>query len=108
MLRGPPRYPPFPYPTLFRTIGTQVSLGGTTAHTLTITDNDTATLGFTTGTSKALEGVGTQNVSATLHINATGAGPTGLVSDLTAELTTAGGTATAAGTGYCFPVSPDV
>src|SRR5260221_9334411 len=102
MLRGPPRYPPFPYPTLFRTIGTQVSLGGTTAHTLTITDNDTATLGFTTGTSTALESVGTKNVSTTLTINATGTGPIGLVSDLTADLTTTGGTATAGGTGYGF------
>src|SRR5439155_1513993 len=31
--------------SIVQNIGTQVSLGGTTAHTLTLTDNDTATLG---------------------------------------------------------------
>src|SRR5260221_133391 len=108
MLRGPPRYPPFPYPTLFRTIGTQVSLGGTTAHTLTITDNDTATLGFTAGTSSALESVGTKNVSTTLTITAIGTGTIGLASNLTANLTATGGAATGCGTDYTPPGSPAV
>jgi hypothetical protein len=87
-------------------IGTQVSLGGTTAHTLTLTDNDTATLGFTVGTSTALESAGTQNIGATLTINAIGTGTIGLASDLTANLTTTGGTATGSGTDYTLPGSP--
>jgi len=89
-------------------IGTQVSLGGTTAHTLTITDNDTATLGFTLGTSTALESVGTQNIGTTLTINAIGTGTIGLASNLTANLTTTGGTATGSGTDYTLPASPAV
>ena len=56
-------------------IGTQVSVGGTTAHTLTITDNDTATLGFTLGSSTALESVGTQNIGVTLTLNTIGTTP---------------------------------
>src|SRR5438094_3715389 len=82
------------------------SLGGTTAHTLTLTDNDTATLGFTLGTSTALESVGTQNIGTTLTINARGPGTIGLPSALTANLTTTGGTATGTGTDYTLPSSP--
>ena len=89
-------------------IGTQASVGGTTAHTLTITDNDTATIGFTAGTSTALESIGTQNISATLTINAIGTGTIGLASNLTANLTTTGGTATGSGTDYTLPGSPAV
>ena len=92
-------------------IGAQVSVGGTTAHMLTITDNDTATLGFTLGSSSALESVGTQNVGVTLILNTIGTTPLttqGLASALTADLTTAGGTATGGGTDYTLPASPAV
>src|SRR6185436_20059725 len=63
---------------IVQNIGTQVTIAGTTAHTLTITDNDTATLSFTAGTSSGLESVGTQNVGLTLTINAIGTGTIGL------------------------------
>jgi hypothetical protein len=94
--------------SIVQNIGTQVSVGGTSAHTLTLTDNDTATLGFTTGTSTALESAGTQNVNTTLTINAIGTGTIGLASNLTANLTTTGGTATGSGTDYTLPGSPAV
>jgi len=74
----------------------------------TITDNDTATISFTAGTSTALESAGTQNIGATLTINATGTGTIGLASNLTANLTKTGGTATDLGTDYTLPGSPAV
>ena len=92
-------------------IGTQATIGGTVAHTLTITDNDTATIGFTLGSSTALESVGTQNIGVTLILNTIGTTPLstqGLASNLTADLTSTGGTATAGGTDYALPASPAV
>lgn len=86
----------------------QVTLTGTLTRTLQILDNDTATLGFTAGTSTALESAGTQNVGVTLTVSATGTGTIGLVSNLTANLTTTGGTATGGGTDYTLPTSPAV
>ncbi len=94
--------------SIVQNIGTQASIGGTTAHTLTLNDNDTATLGFTVGSSTVLESAGTQNVGVTLTIAATGTGTIGLASALTADLTSTGGTATGGGTDYSLPASPAV
>ena len=93
---------------IVQNIGAQGSIGGANSHTLTITDNDTATLGFTLGSSSALESVVTQNVGVTLTLNTIGTGTIGIASNFTANLIANGGTATASGTDYTLPASPAV
>src|SRR6185436_18938118 len=82
--------------SIVQNIGTQVSIGGTTAHTLTITDNDTATIGFVTASSTVNEGAGTDSVGVVLTITAIGTGTPALASAVTFDFTPPG------------PFAPDV
>ncbi|MHA3773190.1 Calx-beta domain-containing protein [Verrucomicrobiota bacterium sgz303538] len=82
----------------------QVTLGSTTAHTVTITDNDTATVSLVSGTSSVGEGTGSHNVGVQLVITANGTVGTGTleraISVNLQDLLT--GSATAGGSDYTF------
>src|SRR5262249_13301875 len=59
-----------------------ISLGAQTTHTLTITDNDSATVSTDAGTTNVKEGDPSQNVTATLHLVTSGSGVQELAVDV--------------------------
>jgi len=90
--------------SLSSTLNGQASLGATTAHTLTINDNDTATLVFTGATGSVGEATASQNVGVQLLITANGVAGTGTL-DRTVTVNVQDlltGTATAGGSDYTF------
>lgn len=82
--------------------GSGYSPAGTPA-TGTITDNDTATIGYVSTTSSVGEGAGNDVLNFVLTITADGTGTAALASDVTFNVTKTGGTATDAGTDYTLP-----
>src|SRR5262245_20989610 len=81
--------------------GDGISIGGPAAHSLTITDNDSATVSVAAGTTTVAEGGGSQNVTATLTLNTTGSGTEGLDVAISANLP---GNADYSATGVTFAV----
>jgi uncharacterized repeat protein (TIGR01451 family) len=73
-----------------------IATGGFEKHTVTITDNDTATIGFAHGTSSVNEGAGSDALDLVLTITADGAGTPALERSIVANLGATGGTATGA------------
>lgn len=80
------------------------TVGGTPSHTLTLVDNDTATVRFAAGTSSAPEATSPHTVGVELLITANGTAGTGsLEQALSVVVSDAGtGSATAGGTDYTF------
>lgn len=77
------------------------------AVTGTITDDDSASIGFAAATSSAAESAGSANVTVSLAITANGTGTIGLASNLTANFNPTGGSALS-GTDYSTPANPAV
>ena len=86
--------------------GGQVTIasGAAANHATTITDNDTATIGFSTATSTVGEGAVNDALGLVLTITANGTGTATLARDVTFNVNSvAGGTATGGGTDYTLP-----
>ncbi len=86
--------------------GGQVTIasGAAANHATTITDNDTATIGFSTATSTVGEGAVNDALGLVLTITANGTGTATLARDVTFNVNSvAGGTATGGGMDYTLP-----
>src|SRR6185369_8867025 len=82
-----------------------VATGTPASHVTTIIDNDIATIGYSTATSTVGEATANDAIGLVLTITP-GPGSTGtamLAKNVTLNLTTTGGTATAGGTDYTLP-----
>ncbi|RYD72586.1 MAG: hypothetical protein EOP84_22920, partial [Verrucomicrobiaceae bacterium] len=80
----------------------QITLGAS-AHEVTVTDDETATVGFAATSSPTGEAAGTHGVNVTLLIAGTGEGPLQLAKPVTVSISNpAGGTAVAGGVDYSF------
>ncbi len=87
--------------TLVDGTGGNVTFNGPIDGTLTIRDNDTATIGFVSATNATAEN-GTSQLQVGLAINATGTGLEALERPVSLTVNATGGTATGSGTDYTF------
>lgn len=81
-----------------------VSLGAAT-HTVTINDNDSATVTFVAATGSVSEGAGTHSVGLVLSITSNGTGTAALAGDLGVNVITGSGGSATGGVDYTLPAA---
>jgi len=81
-----------------------VTLGGAT-HTVTINDNDSATVAFVAATGSVSEGAGTHSVGLVLNITSNGTGTAVLAGNLGVNVITGSGGSATGGVDYTLPAA---